>query len=428
MSLLDTLTTEDLEKAASARLFAEAAAAEGIDLSELNEDQVDDLYTYWATGDDETAKVAAAEEYAVKEAQAKLAEADYIGRYMAHAYADELSKLAEEEAPKAPVARSLGRGAARGALIGAGLGAGGSAVYNMGQGLTARDKALSALLAGSVGAGIGGTIGAGIGGLHGLGREQGHAEKQSSIDALIEARAFEMLKEAAEEAAAAPAAAEAAEGLGDRVKRYGKSIHDAMGTGGHHLSMGRLEAGSAGAKALGYGASAAALGGLGYGAKKLLSKKEQEKQSSIDYLIEARALEMLKEAAGDRSATQAAKDLLLATNVRKNVAEVAGEGAGMMDKARAYARILRGTHEGPGAATMTTEARRSLGAQGGALATLGAAGYGAKKLHDKRKHEKQSSALDELALARAQEIAEEIDFSDAIDNAALELLAANGYV
>lgn len=106
MSIFDTLvesgvTQEDLEKAASARLFAEAAAAEGIDLSELTEDQAEELYAFWANGGEEVEKAASAEdllaEAAVKEASAKLAEAEYIGRYMARVYADELDKLAAGE-------------------------------------------------------------------------------------------------------------------------------------------------------------------------------------------------------------------------------------------------------------------------------------------------------------------------------------------
>ena len=110
MSIFDTLvesgiTQEDLEKAASARLFAEAAAAEGIDLSELSEDQAEELYDFWANGGDDEgyAKQASAEymlqEAAVKEASAKLAEAEYIGRYMARIYADELDKLAADNGP-----------------------------------------------------------------------------------------------------------------------------------------------------------------------------------------------------------------------------------------------------------------------------------------------------------------------------------------
>jgi hypothetical protein len=111
MSIFDTLvesgvTQEDLEKAASARLFAEAAAAEGIDLSELSEDQAEELYDFWANGGEYAEKSASAEEMlaeaAVKEAGAKLAEAEYIGRYMARVYSDEMSKIAKDEMVHVP--------------------------------------------------------------------------------------------------------------------------------------------------------------------------------------------------------------------------------------------------------------------------------------------------------------------------------------
>jgi rubrerythrin len=117
MSIFDSLveagvTQEDLEKAASARLFAEAAAAEGIDLSELTEDQAEELYEFWANGGEEAEKSASAEdllaEAAVKEASAKLAEAEYIGRYMARVYADEMDKIAKDETPGR--LRSMGQG------------------------------------------------------------------------------------------------------------------------------------------------------------------------------------------------------------------------------------------------------------------------------------------------------------------------------
>ncbi len=111
MSIFDSLveagvTQEDLEKAASARLFAEAAAAEGIDLSELTEDQAEELYEFWANGGEAAEKSASAEdllaEAAVKEASAKLAEAEYIGRYMARVYADEMDKIAKDEMVHVP--------------------------------------------------------------------------------------------------------------------------------------------------------------------------------------------------------------------------------------------------------------------------------------------------------------------------------------
>lgn len=140
------ITVEDLEKAASVRLFEKAAAAEGINLAELSESQVEDLYSAYqqnssedntpmndelidlfekqaayegvdleglsdeelayvfnnfvenisneeeevVSEEDEAEKLAAAE----SEAYEKLAEAEILGRHMARAYMDELEKEA----------------------------------------------------------------------------------------------------------------------------------------------------------------------------------------------------------------------------------------------------------------------------------------------------------------------------------------------
>lgn len=153
MSLLEELesrgvTAEDLEKAASVRLFEKAAAAEGVDLDSLDTNQVEELYAVFHSNqshDDNTKeasamneeiidlfeKTAAAEgidldemadaELAelynhyvenvlpeqvaayddggeVDDAHAKLAEAEILGRHMARAYMDELgTKVASED-------------------------------------------------------------------------------------------------------------------------------------------------------------------------------------------------------------------------------------------------------------------------------------------------------------------------------------------
>ena len=47
------ITVEDLEKAASVRLFEKAAAAEGINLNELSESQVDELYSNYQQSSEE---------------------------------------------------------------------------------------------------------------------------------------------------------------------------------------------------------------------------------------------------------------------------------------------------------------------------------------------------------------------------------------
>jgi len=99
MSVIDAFAKnggdlESLESAASAVLFEKAAAAEGIDLETLSEEQVNALYTHFTTGG-ETQEVPAEE---VKEAEAKLAEATIIGQHMARAFVDEVIVLNKEAA------------------------------------------------------------------------------------------------------------------------------------------------------------------------------------------------------------------------------------------------------------------------------------------------------------------------------------------
>jgi len=96
MSLLDELanngvSAEDLEKAASVRLFEQAAADEGIDFNEMNDDEVVNLYNYWLDADGEVE----GNDDDVEEAHAKLAEAEILGRHMARAFTDEQEKLAD---------------------------------------------------------------------------------------------------------------------------------------------------------------------------------------------------------------------------------------------------------------------------------------------------------------------------------------------
>jgi hypothetical protein len=112
------------EQEASFELFAKVAAAEGIDLTKMSDEQVMALYTKVASdegppehkeeGKEEEEKekkekeAAAKAELAAKtaaatgaaatpegEAQEKIAEADFLGRVMAHAYVQEMKKIAE---------------------------------------------------------------------------------------------------------------------------------------------------------------------------------------------------------------------------------------------------------------------------------------------------------------------------------------------
>lgn len=88
---------EASDTAAVVEMFQKTAAAEGIDLEEMEEDAVQELFQHYVenvlpeqlsaeNGDDSDAeKVASAHE--------KLAEAEILGRHMARAYADEMNKI-----------------------------------------------------------------------------------------------------------------------------------------------------------------------------------------------------------------------------------------------------------------------------------------------------------------------------------------------
>jgi hypothetical protein len=89
-------------KVAQYEAFAKLAADNGVDLSALSADQVSALFeeTVKAASDDDdeddTEEQARAEHAEKKESHAKLAEADFIGRQMAHAFTHELGQLQKE--------------------------------------------------------------------------------------------------------------------------------------------------------------------------------------------------------------------------------------------------------------------------------------------------------------------------------------------
>lgn len=113
---------EDLEKAASVELFMKLASDQKIDLAHMPDAQVNALYNSWvqktaaATAPANTQTKTASEEHEESEkkkreeaekeheekkaASEKLAEADFLGRVMAHAYTNELRKIASGETGK----------------------------------------------------------------------------------------------------------------------------------------------------------------------------------------------------------------------------------------------------------------------------------------------------------------------------------------
>jgi len=111
--------SEDLEKQAQVELFAKLAAENNIDLESLSEAQVATLWNDFQkqasaqAPAEKTAEEAEKEEKEKKmeeakkeheekkEAAAKVAEADFLGRVMAHSYVDELKKIAAAQAQPA---------------------------------------------------------------------------------------------------------------------------------------------------------------------------------------------------------------------------------------------------------------------------------------------------------------------------------------
>ncbi len=94
-----TGAAQDLEKTAQYHLLAKLAEEEGVDLSGLSEEELDQLAIQAGLGGEEVQdgqqlEEAPSQELLMKEAQAKFEEADFLGRVMAHSYTQELEKIA----------------------------------------------------------------------------------------------------------------------------------------------------------------------------------------------------------------------------------------------------------------------------------------------------------------------------------------------
>lgn len=122
---------EDQEKVAQMELFTKLAAETGIDLNQYTDEEIDQLWNETFKGasdesekkdekpkkeegeEDEEKEVAAQAEFAeAQEWQEKVAEMDYLGRLMAHAYVNELNEIGESMNKEA-IRRYTGPGAAR---------------------------------------------------------------------------------------------------------------------------------------------------------------------------------------------------------------------------------------------------------------------------------------------------------------------------
>lgn len=209
-----------LEKQAS--ILDEMFVSEGINVDDLAPETIEKV-AFSLFGDENMIKVAEEDEEEEKkekkkekkkdeeEAQEKVAEADYLGRVMAHSYINEMTAIEKQaagygEAEKAEhqrISRGVGRalGGVYGTVGAAGMG---SAAARTGGSLKARiAKGVGgALVGGALSGGLG--YGAGYGGSRlanrigrAIGGEGKNKEKQSSaLDALAEQRAMEMIQDA----------------------------------------------------------------------------------------------------------------------------------------------------------------------------------------------------------------------------------------
>jgi hypothetical protein len=114
------------EKAASILLFQKVAADENVDLEALSEEKLNELYAFFLEKklpdmiQEEQAKKASAVD--VEEAQAKLAEVEILGRHMARSFHDETAKLADEGEPAASMSKKKKALLAAGGVAALGLG------------------------------------------------------------------------------------------------------------------------------------------------------------------------------------------------------------------------------------------------------------------------------------------------------------------
>lgn len=236
-------TVEDQEKvaeAAKAELFVKLASENNIDVSKLNDEQINDLWTATfpktAEGEEEKKeehekeetpaeekkeeekKESAAREFAaVQEWQDKVAEADKLGRIMAHSYVQELGSIGEamdKEAYKVmSVVSHAGKGLERvgkklvGVLEGKGKtvleprhasGGGFQYVTRGGPGGSAamRPSTAKAVGAGAIGAGALGVGGVAAGAYKAFDKAFGHKKEGSAIDELAANKAVEKVAEA----------------------------------------------------------------------------------------------------------------------------------------------------------------------------------------------------------------------------------------
>lgn len=177
----------DVEKLAAAEAAEVLAAEKGVDLDGMSEADLEavaqQLLSEGAEATEETPAEAAAVEEPADEAQEKVAEADYLGRVMAHAFVHETKEIEKEKVAKGfPTSRAGVAAMAAGQKaheVGAAAKKGAGKV---GEFVKKHGKKFSA---------GGGAVGGGAA-VHAA--HKAKEKKSSAVDQLVEARALEILE------------------------------------------------------------------------------------------------------------------------------------------------------------------------------------------------------------------------------------------
>jgi hypothetical protein len=322
----------DLEKLAAAELAEQLAGDDNdqVNIEGLDNEQLEQLAAHVLGEDGEGGDVEAANDgeggEEVSEETEKVAEADYLGRVMAHSMVQELrsiEKTAAEEAamhgPKHVSALRRHAGNAANATMAKAKDLGGKGVA------LAKSHPKKA-----IGGGLLAAAGAGAG-LH-----KAMTKKSSALDTLVEQRAMELLAENGIELEKEAGVKEMAGRVGEALKKGGKRYGELLkgGKKGEYGEMAGRRAGNSlkGAKqmrgeaAKSHGARAATAlgaGGAAFGAKKAFEKKS----SALETLIEQRAMEILAENGVEleqekTSAEQGSEFDVLASHVEQQAVEL----------------------------------------------------------------------------------------------------------
>jgi hypothetical protein len=214
----------DLEKTAAAELLVKLAEEQGVDLNAFSDEEVGEMlndlygggiYHYAEDAEAETEDPAKKKKKEAEEeegeAEEKVAEADYLGRIMAHSMVQELNHIEKEAGKLEAVKGAVGQ---VGQYIKGRPAAYKQAIKNVSQARAGRNAAgmklspekikgryTSALKGVAPELGAGGAVAAGLGGRAIYKSRKAKAEADmnkaaSALEALAEERAFEMAKEA----------------------------------------------------------------------------------------------------------------------------------------------------------------------------------------------------------------------------------------